>query len=93
MAQWKYTIHWGKSLREAIYQSDAQETAKYLWRCFKELYDKMSKEDKEDYGYDIEETMDILRFYAADPDDGDNVDYYLEEFYDICDRVGAWVAI
>lgn len=93
MAQWQYTIHSGKALREAIYHSDAQETAKCLLKCFKELYDKMSKEDKEDYGYDIEETMEILVFYAVDPDDGDNIDYYLEEFYDICDDVRAWVAV
>lgn len=93
MAQWKYTIHNGKALRAAIYQSDAQETAKCLLRCLKELYDKMSDEDKEDYEYQIEESMDILKYYEADPDDEDDIDYYLEEFYDICDDVRAWVAV
>jgi hypothetical protein len=93
MAQWKYTIQNGRQLRQAIYQSDAQATAKWLFKCFQELHNKMSDEDKEDYGYRIEDIMDTLRFYVVDPDDDDNIDYYLEEFYHICDDVKAWVAV
>jgi hypothetical protein len=57
------------------------------------LLNKLSDEDREDYEYDIEETIEVLTYYEAAPDDEDNIDYYLPECYDICDDVRAWIAI
>lgn len=93
MAQWNYTIKWGKRLREAIEAEDEIIVAKCLIACYRELLNKLSDEDKEDYEFDINDSIEILTFYVADPDDEDNIDYYLEEFYDICDDVRAWIAI
>ena len=93
MAQWKYTIENGKALREAIDDGDIERTVRCLYRCFKELYDKMSEEDKDYYQFDIEDTMEILKLYDEEYDDEDNLNYYLAEFYDICDAVRAWISI
>ena len=93
MAQWNYTIRWGKQLREAISAEDAEFTVRCLIVCYRELLNKLSDEDRECYKYDIEDIIEILTLYALDPDDEDDVDYYLDEFYDICDDVRAWIAI
>ena len=93
MANWIYTIHNGKALHEAINNEDIQLVVKCLLRCYKELYSKLSEEDKDWKGFDIEDTIDILTYYNADPDDEDDVDYYLEEFYNICDDLRAWITI
>lgn len=93
MAQWNYTLRFGKKLREAIEAEDEKMVVKCLIACYRELLNKLSDEDREDYEYDIKESIEILTYYEADPDDEDNVDYYLEEFYNICDDVRAWIAI
>lgn len=93
MAKWKYTIRWGKELREAIEAEDTAMVAKCLICCYRELLNEMSDEDKEWKACTIEDSIEVLAFYAIDPDDEDNIDYYLEEFYDICDDVRAWVEI
>lgn len=93
MANWIYTINNGKALYEAIDDEDIQLVVKCLLRCYKELYSKLSEEDKAWKGFDIEDTIEILTLYNIDPDDEDDVDYYLEEFYDICDDLRAWIAI
>ena len=93
MAQWNYTIRWGKQLREAICDEDTEMVVKCLIACYRELLNKLSDEDREDYEYDIEDTIEVLTYYEADSDDEDDVDDYLSEFYDICDDVRAWIAI
>ncbi len=93
MAQWNYTLRWGKQLREAICAEDTELVVRCLIACYRELLNKLSDEDREWKEFDIEESIEILTYYEAGPDDEDNVDYYLAEFYDICDDVGAWVEI
>lgn len=95
MAQWKYTIESGKSLREAIENGDTMQTVKCLLKCYKELRNKLSDEDSEDYEYDIADTIGVLMSYELSPDEDDeeNINYYLEEFYDICDAVRAWISM
>ncbi len=93
MAQWNYTIRWGKQLREAISAEDAEFTVRCLIACYRELLNKLSDEDREKYKYDIEDTIEVLTLYRAYPDDEDDVDYYLDEFYDICDDVRAWITM
>jgi hypothetical protein len=93
MAKWEYTITSGKALREAIYNEDTEQVVKCLIHCYKELQSKLTEEDKEWKGYDIEDSIGVLTLYALYPDDEDNVNYYLEEFYDICDDVRAWIEI
>lgn len=93
MSKWNYTIDSGKALHDAINQSDEQLTVKCLLACYKELYDKLNDEDKGWRGYDIEDTIEILTYYNADPDDEDDIDYYLEEFYNLCDELRAWITL
>lgn len=93
MAQWEFVINSGTALREAIYDGNTKQTVKCLLRCYKELYDKLSDEDKDYYQYDIEDTIEILTLYDERYDDEDNINYYLEEFYDICDDVRAFIKL
>lgn len=93
MAQWNYTIRSGKALREAIKEGDVTLVVSRLLQCYRELLNKLSDEDRDWKGFDIEDIIEILVLYVIDPDDEDNVDYYLDEFYDICDDVRAWIAI
>ena len=90
---WKYKLKSGSALREAIYKDDTEQTVKCLLSCYKELYDKLSDEDKEWKGMVIEDEIDSLTYGVIDPDDETAINYYLEEFYDICDDVGAWIEI
>ena len=90
MANWIYTIKGGKALHEAIESEDVQLVTKCLLKCYKELYDKLSEEDKEWKGFDIEDAIELLASYDEDSDD---VDYYLDEFYDLCDDLRAWITI
>lgn len=93
MVKWQYRIKSGSKLREAIDNEDEEQVVKCLLLCYLELHSKLSDEDKEWKGYDIEDAIEILSFYVIDPDDEDNVDYYLEEFYDICDDLRAWIEL
>ena len=90
MANWIYTIKSGQALHEAISDKDEQLVVKCLLRCYKELYSKLSDEDKEWKGFDIEDAIELLASYDEDSDD---VDYYLDEFYNLCDDLRAWITI
>jgi hypothetical protein len=89
MAQWDYTIKWGKQLHEAIYDEDAEMVVKCLIACYRELLNKLSDEDKDWKQFDIEDAI----FNLENFDESEDVDDYLECFYDICDDVRAWIAI
>lgn len=96
MAMWKYTITNGTALREAIEDGSTEETVKCLAKCYKELISKLYKGDKEDFEYDIEDTIYTLDSYEFSSDyeeDEENIDYYLAEFYDICDSVRAFISL
>ena len=93
MAKWTYKLRSGIQLREAIEADDIEMTVKCLIRCYRELFNKLNDEDKEWKEFDIEDSIEVLTLYAIDPDDEDDVNYYLEEFYDLCDELGAWIAI
>lgn len=89
MAQWNYTLRFGKNLREAIHEENTEMVVKCLIACYRELLNKLSDEDRDWYKDDIEDTIFNLENFDEDED----VDDYLAEFYDVCDDVRAWVAI
>lgn len=89
MAKWTYTLRWGKQLREAIYDEDIELVVKRLIYCYRELLNKLSDEDKEWKEFDIEDAIFNLENFDEDED----VDDYLDEFYNLCDELGAWVEI
>ena len=89
MAKWDYTIRWGKQLREAIDDGDVEMVVKCLICCYRELLNKLSDEDKEWKEFDIEDAIYNLENF----DEGEDIDEYLEWFYDLCDELSAWVSI
>ena len=89
MAKWNYTLRFGKNLREAIESGDVEATVKCLIACYRELLNKMDEENRDYYESDIEDTIFNLEHFDVSED----VDDYLEVFYDICDDVRAWVGI
>ena len=89
MAKWNYTLKWGKQLREAIDAEDVELVVKCLICCYRELLNKLSDDDKEWKQFDIEDAIYNLENF----DGNEDVDEYLEWFYDICDDVRAWIAI
>lgn len=93
MANWIYTIKGGKALHEAIENEDEQLVVKCLLQCYRELYGKLSDEDKEWKGWDIEDEIETLTHFDADCYEDDDIDYYLDEFYDLCDDLRAWITI
>lgn len=93
MAMWKFTITNGTTLREAIEDGNSAATVEALIVCFKELYSKLSAEDKDYYEFDIEDHIESLSIWNADENDDEDIDDHLAEFYDICDSVRAFVAI
>lgn len=95
MARWKYTLNSGSALREAIDNEDTEQVVKCLLLCYKELLDKLTGEDRKCFMWDVEDTISILEAYVpTDPDDDeDNINYYLADFYDLCDELRAWIGL
>ena len=100
MAKWNYTLRFGKNLREAIEAEDIEAVAKCLIACYRELLNKLSDEDKDWFEPDIEEVIEEINNFVdcidrigIEDEDQNELDDYLEYFYDLCDNVGAWVAI
>ena len=95
MANWEYTIRNGKALHKAIESENIEAVVECLLKCYRELYDKLSEEDMDWRGYDIEDTIDILTVYhvSHDEDDEDDIDNYLDDFYDLCDELRAWITL
>jgi hypothetical protein len=91
MVNWTYTLTKGKTLHEAINAEDEQLVVKCLLACYKELYDKLTDEDKEWRGMDIEDNIETLTY--AGLDDDDDIDDYLDEFYSLCDELRAWITL
>ena len=91
MAKWNYTITSGIELREAINSEDTEQVTDCLIQCYQELLDKLSEEDKEWKQYDIQDTIEFLS--GSEELDEDELNWYLEEFYDLCDDLRAFVAL
>lgn len=91
MAKWNYTITSGTTLHEAIDNDDIKETIACLSQCYQELLAQLSDEDKEWKQYDIEDSIEFLD--NSEDLDEDEVNWYLEEFYNLCDDLRAFVAI
>ena len=89
MGKWNYTLRFGKNLRDAIDEGDVESAVKCLIACYRELLNRMNEDDRDYYESDIEDTI----FNLENFDVSEDVDDYLEEFYDICDDVRAWIGI
>lgn len=94
MAKWNYTLDSGPALREAIENEELEQVAQCLLKCLEELVNKLSAEDKNWVGWDIEDLSENINAFLGDGDlNEEELDDYLDEFYDICDDVRAWIGI
>ena len=88
MGKWKYTLKLGIQLRDAIESEDVDAVVAALITCYRELQVMLSDDDKELIEFDIEDA--IYNLENIDPDE--DIDDYLECFYDICDNVRIWIS-
>lgn len=106
MANWKYKLEFeGKALRELINKEETMENIvaiyKQLINCLKTWKKRLVESDKEDLEYGIEEMIEDLQCACPDIEDDDldyeeeqeNLNYYLRDFYDMCDNARVWVGI
>jgi hypothetical protein len=91
MAKWNYTITSGTALREAIDNEDIEQVTNYLIQCYQELLNKLSDKDKKLCQYGVEDTIECLN--GSEDMDADEINWYLEEFYALCDDLRAFVAL
>ncbi len=90
MAMWKRTCKEFGEVRKMIYNEDIGGIMRALIKiCAKYAL------IEDDYAYEFQsltEDMDIAYDNGEDPDfDTDDCDYYLSEFYDLCDAAGIWL--
>ena len=90
MAKWNKTCNEFKEVREMI--SNDGSNRDILDRLVKIC----AKYSKQDWGF-AEDFSDLGSeiYYALTQyeDDDDSVNYYLDEFYDLCDNAGVWLGI
>ncbi len=106
MAEWKYKLEYqGKLLRKYINKEQTMENIVAIYNqmmfCLKKWKAVLKKEDKEDWEYDIETMIDDLQCAIPDladeelcyEDEEENLNYYLRDFYDMCDSARVWVGV
>lgn len=108
MAYWKYRLDpYGQALRELINKEDGETieniVAIYsqLIKCLEYWKKRLLESDKEDWEYDIETMIEDLQCACPDIEDNDldyedeeeNLNYYLRDFYDMCDNARVWIGV
>ena len=96
MAKWTKSCKEFKTVRDMIDRWDEDDVngkaiLEELIKICKELAeekwdDDYWSEEFEDFATKIEEDIDII-----ETDDEDEIDYYLSEFYDLCDAARVWL--
>ena len=92
MARWRYTLKFGEALRNAIDDEDYGAILDALVACFSELH-KALPEDYDDYELDrdLEDISGIKETFEDGEDIEDDINFKLDELYDICDALKVWV--
>lgn len=105
MANWKYNLRFeGKALRELINKEDGETIEnviaiyKQIISCLEYWKKRLLESDKEDWEYDIEEMIEDLQCACSDVKDDyyeekENLNYYLRDFYDMCDNARVWIGV
>ena len=104
---WKYRLEFaGKELRRLI--NDGGETLenivaiyKQMIACLERWKKILRKSDKENWEYAIETMIDDLECAYPDLEDKslnyheeeENLNYYLRDFYDLCDAARVWIGV
>lgn len=106
MAEWKYKLEYhGKLLREYINKEQTMENIVAIYNqmicCLERWKAILRKDDKEDWEYDIETMIEDLQCATPDltdeelcyEDEEENLNYYLRDFYDMCDSARVWIGV
>ena len=100
--RWNYTLKNGKALRRAIENEDNVEVLNLLKKCYEEINNFLPDDlyDENDLYNDISEIdnqLDNCENYAdydmTYEDVTDEIDYLLQNFYDLCDANKIWVEL
>ena len=98
MAKWNYTLRCGRALKAAIEAEDSAEIINQLRCAYRELADKgmIDEEDYLRYTEDFDSLeQDMWEEDSADyaEEAEDEINWELDQFYDLCDNIGVWVAL
>lgn len=97
MKKWNYTLKHSKILRQAIKEEDYKKVLQVLLLCYREIVnyfkykDLISEEEYEDeYNYYTENIQDMIDDENYNEDE---INYELNDFYDLCDNTGIWIEL
>ena len=105
MSKWEYDLgSRGKTLRELITEGDSskencENILKQVINCCEYLQKKLTDEDEECYGYDLEEMIgdcEDVKWYLEEDDEEFNereINDILACFYDLMDTMRVWVSL
>lgn len=85
--RWNYTLKSGKALRDVIEDEDLLGICSALQLCYQELFDAgiIDEDDKNEY-------ISAIDFIDLEDEDvEDQIDWELDNLYDLCDNLGVWV--
>lgn len=106
MNKWKYRLEsTGKAFRESL--TSEQETAATVIEVYQRVIDclnglkhMLNNEDVEEWLYDIESMVEDLETACPEPDPDfdyeeqeENLNYYLNDFYNLCDNMRVWIGL
>lgn len=92
MGRWRYTLKFGKALRNAIDDEDYEAILDALVACFSELNKALPDDyDSDELERDLEDISAIKENLEDGEDIDDEINYKLEELYDLCDAIKVWV--
>ena len=93
MAKWVKTCKEFSDVRELIRKADSVGIMKSILNICR----KYSRDKEFDFAYDFETLGDEIEVELLDEEDvkedEDVADYYLGEFYDLCDAARIWLAL
>lgn len=97
MGKWAVTLNSGKALREAIDEEDIIKCFECLKACYQELHDKLpdtfTDVDLDMALEDVDMQLSDLEDPDASEDAEDELNYLLDDFYDLCDNLNVWVGM
>lgn len=106
MTVWKYKLEFeGKTLRSLINKEETMENIIAIYNqiilCLEHLKSRLRGYDKEEYEYDIESMIEDLQCACPGMEDEtlsyeeeeENLNYYLRDFYDMCDDARVWIGV
>ena len=86
--RWKSRCKEWKEVRQMIWEGDTSGIMKSMLKICKKY-----AEQKWDFADDFERMVEDLEVVVDDDLDDEEVDYYLNDFYDLCDYAGVWLEV